>query len=125
MRLELFIVAAVVLAAPAAAQDAARAPVNTLQEIGAALGACWRPPSGTWHYEVTVRLSFKRNGEVLGTPRITFSHFTGNVEEQKLIVGSILDALEECTPLNLTPGLGGAIAGRPFSLSFARPSTGI
>jgi len=97
-------------------------PINTLQEIGPALSACWNQPPGTQNFEVTVSFSLKRNGEVLGKPRITFSHFNGDRDEQKLILDSILQALDECTPLNLTPSLGGAVAGRIFTITFAPPS---
>src|SRR4051794_36591177 len=98
---------ALILSGSAVAQTApARPPINSLQEIGPALWACWTPPSETQHFEVTIRLSFKRSGEVLGKPAITFAQFHGDVADQKRIVGSILMALAECTPLNLTPGLG-------------------
>lgn len=99
-----------------------RAPINTLQEIGPALYACWKPPADVQSFEVTVRLSFKRDGEVLGKPMITFSRFNGDGIEQQRIVAAILTALAECTPLNLTPSLGGAIAGRVFTLRFVPPS---
>jgi hypothetical protein len=59
---------------------------------------------------------------VLGKPAITFSQFNGIVADQKQIVASIVRALAACTPLNLTPSLGGAIAGRPFTLRFTPPA---
>jgi hypothetical protein len=103
-------------------QSASHPPINTLQEIGPALTACWRPPSDVPHYEVTIRLSFKRTGEVLGKPMITFSRFNGDTADQKRIIASILAGLAQCTPLNFSPGLGGAIAGRLFTLRFVPPS---
>ncbi len=120
-----FVVLLVLLALPAsaAAQDGpARPPINTLREIGPALFACWTPPSQVQSFQVTIRLSFKRTGEVLGQPAITFSAFNGDVADQKHIVSAILRALAACTPLNLTPSLGGAIAGRLFTLRFTPPS---
>ncbi len=113
----------VALSTSAAAQDGpARPAINTLREIGPALFACWTPPSQVQSFQVTIRLSFKRTGEVLGQPAITFSAFNGDVADQKRIVGAILGALAACTPLNLSPGLGGAIAGRLFTLRFMPPS---
>jgi hypothetical protein len=97
-------------------------PINTLQEIGPALSACWRPPTDTQNFEVTVSFSFKSNGEVLGKPRITYSHFNGDTDEQKLILTSILQALDKCTPLKFTSTLGGAVAGRIFTMTFSPPS---
>src|SRR3954464_61358 len=102
-------------------QTAPPPPINTLQEIGPALTACWKPPSAVQNYEVTIRLSFKRSGEVLGKPMITFSQFSGDTADQKRILASILAGLAECTPLNLSPGLGGAVAGRIFTLRYAPP----
>jgi hypothetical protein len=72
------------LSVSAAAQDGPpRSPINTLREIGPALFACWTPQSEAHSFQVTIRLSFKRNGEVLGRPFITFSQFNGDVADQK------------------------------------------
>jgi hypothetical protein len=68
-------------------------------------------------------LSFNRNGEVLGKPRITYSTFNGDRAEQMRIMGLILTSLEACTPVNVTPALGAAIAGRAFTMTFTSPST--
>ena len=78
-------------------------PANTLREMGAALWSCWFPPAGTQNFQVTIIFSFKRNGEVLGKPRITYSTFNGDVEEQRRIMGLILTSLEACTPVAVTP----------------------
>ena len=109
--------------ASVAQQPPAGPPVNTLREMGVALWSCWSPPSGTQNFQVTVTFSFKRSGEVLGKPRITYSTFNGDVEEQKRIMGLVLSSLEACTPVNITPELGGAIAGQIFTMTFSSPST--
>src|SRR5215475_10727669 len=62
------------LAGSAAAQSP-RAPINTLSEVEAALLACWEPPpieQSRPGMQITVLMSFKRNGELFGQPRITF-----------------------------------------------------
>lgn len=99
-----------------------REPINTLQDMRRALSACWAVPADTQDFKVTVSFSFKRNGDVLGKPRITHTRFNGDIEEQKLILASILQALDDCTPLNITPALGRAVAGRIFTMIFAPPS---
>jgi hypothetical protein len=117
---------AVALSTPSlglAQQAPAGPPVNTLQEMGAALWSCWTPPPGTQNFEVTIRFSLKRSGDVLGKPRITFSTFNGDPQEQRLIMNMILSSLEMCTPVNVTPGLGAAVAGRILTMTFASPST--
>lgn len=109
----------------AAQQAPAGPPANTLRELGTALWSCWYPPPETQNFQVTIRFSFKRNGEVLGKPRITYSTFNGNDEERRIIMARILDSLEACTPVNVTPELGGAIAGQIFTMTFESPSTKI
>jgi hypothetical protein len=106
-----------------AQQASVRSSVNTLEELGSALWSCWTPPPDTQNFQVTVRFSFKRTGEVLGTPRIAYSTFNGSEDEQRWIMQRILASLDACTPLNVTPALGGAIAGRIFTMTFTSPST--
>jgi hypothetical protein len=62
------------LAGSAAAQSS-RAPINTLNELEAALLDCWVPPpieQSRPGMQITVLISFKRNGKLFGQPRITF-----------------------------------------------------
>ena len=48
--------------------------VNTIHDVFVRLGACWRPPavSKARAIDITVIVSFNRNGEILGHPRITY-----------------------------------------------------
>jgi len=62
------------LAGSAAAQSP-RAPINTLNDLEAALLDCWVPPpieQSRPGMQITVLMSFKRNGELFGQPRFTF-----------------------------------------------------
>ncbi len=68
------------------------------------------PPRRTQNFQVTISFSFKRNGEVLGKPRITYSTFNGDVQEQKRIMGLILTSLEALHP------------GRRHAANWAEPS---
>jgi hypothetical protein len=65
--------------------------------------------------ELTVRLSFKRNGEIFGA-RIT--HQTASVSEKERAIyhSALLAALSLCSPLPLSESLADAIAGRPLIL---------
>jgi hypothetical protein len=98
-----------------------RGPLNTLQELFAALEACWEPPPleqsrpGT---EITVRFSLTRSGEILGEPRFTYSTAALSPEIKSAYQRAIAAALKRCTPFSLSHGLGGAIAGRPISTRF-------
>ena len=87
----------------------------------AALRACWVPPplSDARHgMQMSVRLSFNRNGEIIGTPRVTYTTPKVPQEVKDVYHQAITAALERCTPMQFTSGMGGAIAGRPLSIRF-------
>ncbi len=92
--------------------------VSTLRQLGPALTSCFHAPEHSAGSEMTVRFSLTRQGTVLGTPRITFSKLVGTPIDQKSFVAAALGALASCTPVAVTPELGGAIAGRPLSVHF-------
>ena len=104
---------------PAAALDAParpKGPLNTLADVGKALRSCWRwPPASEVHsgMELTVLLSFKKDGEIFGA-RITFQSRDVSDHEKALYYGALLAALSRCSPLPLSESLGSAIAGRPL-----------
>jgi len=109
-------------ATPAGAQDAA--PANTLHDLGARLEACLKAghsrddlANGS---EVTVLFALKRDGSLLGRPRITHSNLIGGLDDQELFLAAVISAIDGCLPLAITPGLGGAIAGRPIALRVVR-----
>ena len=61
--------------ASGAAAEPAPAQLNTLKDLGAAMRACWIPPpieQARPGMQITVMMSFKRYGALLGQPRITF-----------------------------------------------------
>jgi hypothetical protein len=99
--------------------------IDRIGQIFQAVQACWRPPAGSGYsgQEITLRLSFKRNGEVLGQPRITFYKAGTQAEQREPFTRAVREAFERCTPLPFTESLGRAIAGRIFSFRFvdARP----
>jgi hypothetical protein len=106
--------AALLSATPAQAERT----VQTLRDLGPALTACWRAPPGTEGSEVTVRFSLRRDGTLLGQPRITYSKLTGDAERQRTFIAAALGALAECLPVKISDGLGGTIAGRPLTIRF-------
>ena len=96
-----------------------REPVDTLRETGEALYACWEPPAGSEGMEITLLFSLRRDGTLIGRPRATWSKLSGNSNEQRAFVASVLTALDRALPLPLTDGMGGAVAGRPLTLRFS------
>jgi hypothetical protein len=94
--------------------------LNTIQDLFAALRACpvALPDVGRQGMQMTVQLSFKRNGEIIGTPRITFTTRSASAEVKDAYYQAITAALKSCAPLPFTDGLGGAIAGRPIAIRY-------
>jgi hypothetical protein len=96
-------------------------PVNTLRELFAALRACWEPPplkEGLRGMQMSVRFSLKRTGEVVAPPRVTYTSADADAETRRIYGQAIDAALERCTPMPLSPGLGAAIAGQPLAIRF-------
>jgi hypothetical protein len=94
--------------------------VNTLRDIVRAMQACWRPTGVRYSGQsVTIRISFKRNGEVLGKPMIThYREGEPNAENREAFTQAVREALARCSPMPFTDKLGAAVAGRPFTFRF-------
>jgi hypothetical protein len=93
-------------------------PVDLPQEVGPSLLACWRAPhQGD---QVTVQLSFKRDGSIFGKPRINYVKPMDSSGTQAL-TESIYRALEACLPLQFTPQLAANIAGQVLVIRFIAP----
>ncbi len=97
--------------------------LNKLDDIGMALETCWEGnlPSADKARPgmmVTVMLTFTRTGALLGEPRFTFTTREASPETRALYQRAAAAAINTCTPLPLSDGLGNAVAGRPFTFSF-------
>jgi hypothetical protein len=96
-------------------------PLNRLRDIFPAIGACWSPPPGLSRLEsleVTVRFSLRRDGSLFGAPRVTFATPAAETRARDILRTTTVEAIRDCTPIRLTPALGGAIAGRPIAVRF-------
>jgi hypothetical protein len=95
--------------------------LGSIAAVFAALRSCWIPPAKADSKpgaQFAVRLSFKRNGEIFGKPRVTYVTPGLPGEVRQAYWDAIEAAVERCTPLAFTDRLGGALAGRPFALRF-------
>jgi len=102
-----------------AAAQAPQGQINTLNELGAALRACWIPPSldrSRAGMQLTVQMSFRRNGELFGKPKITFESSGASDDERLAYRIAVSDMLKRCASLPFTDALGNAVAGRPFTM---------
>jgi hypothetical protein len=94
---------------------------NTLQEIFEKLKHCWKPPRLPPSHagmQVTVLVSFTRNGDILGHPRITYESPNATDDDRLQYRIAVMNTLQACTPIAFTDSLGNAVAGRPFTVRF-------
>jgi hypothetical protein len=97
------------------------APLNTTDDVGAAIQACWTPPADAGNSTVTLSFSFKRNGTLIGPPRPTAINVSGDAKARQSFVNAAIAALEHCLPLSFSPALAQRIAGNVFTMQFGSP----
>jgi hypothetical protein len=95
--------------------------VNTIRELFAKLRTCWRPPPASLAnpgIDITVIVSFNRNGDIIGHPKITYESEQATDNDRLMYRIAVMEALQRCTPMPFTEAMGGAVAGRPFAVQF-------
>jgi len=95
--------------------------LDTIGDLFAALRSCWTPPpadNAREGMQMSVRFSFKRSGEIIAAPRLTFSTAGVPADTRSLYLKAINASLDACVPLKFTGGLGGALAGRPIAIRY-------
>ena len=68
--------------------------------------------------QMSVRFSFKRSGEIIATPRVTYATAGVPSDTRATYLKAINASLAACAPLKFTSGLGGALAGRPIAIRY-------
>src|SRR5689334_13742816 len=126
-KLRTMVVAALPLALFAAASRAADGQVDTIKDVFARLSTCWKPPplARANPIDITVIVSFKRSGDILGQPRITYESAGATDNDRLQYRIAVMEALQRCTPMPFTQSMAGAVAGHPFAIQFhnKRPSS--
>lgn len=95
--------------------------VDTIRDLFAALRACWLAPDRDDErndLQMAVRFAFKRTGELIGEPRVTYTTPGIDADTRKTYRQAIDEALGRCTPMPFTNGMAGAIAGRPIAIRY-------
>jgi hypothetical protein len=95
--------------------------LNTIGDVFAELRSCWSPPPADTAREgmqMSVRFSFKRSGEIIASPRVTFATAGVPADTRDTYLKAINASLDACMPLKFTGGLGGALAGRPIAIRY-------
>jgi hypothetical protein len=101
--------------------DANDRKLDSISAMYAALRACWVPPpkdAARHGMEYTVRFAFKRDGEMIAPPRVTYSSHDAPAKVRNVYRDAVNAALARCTPLHFSKGMGGAVAGRPIAIRF-------
>ena len=95
--------------------------LDTIGDLFAALRSCWTPPASDAAREgmqMTVRFSFKKDGEIIGSPRLTYATSGVSADTRSTYLNAINTSLQSCLPLKFTSSLGGALAGRPIAIRY-------
>jgi hypothetical protein len=95
--------------------------LDTIGDLFAELRSCWSPPPADAAHEgmqMSVRFSFKRTGEIIASPRVTFATAGVPADTRDTYIKAINASLDACMPLKFTGGLGGALAGRPIAIRY-------
>jgi hypothetical protein len=99
-------------------------PSHDLDSIGdlfAELRSCWSPPpadSARQGMQMSVRFSFKRSGDIIGAPRMTYATAEAPADIRATYLKAISASLDACLPLKFSGALGGALAGRPIAIRY-------
>jgi hypothetical protein len=95
--------------------------LDTIGDLFAELRSCWSPPppdAAREGMQMSVRFSFKRSGEMIGPPRVTFATAGVPPDTRESYLKAINASLDACIPMKFSDGLGGALAGRPIAIRY-------
>ena len=95
--------------------------LDTIGDLFAALRSCWSPPPSDIArpgMQMSVRFSFRRSGEIIAAPRVTYATAGAPADTRATYLKAINASLQACQPLKFTGGLGGALAGRPIAIRY-------
>src|SRR5882757_4134494 len=74
--------------------------VDNIQQVVAKLGICWRPPPPSQanpYLEITVIVSFRRDGTILGHPKITYESEEATDNDRLMYRIAVMQTLQRCT----------------------------
>jgi hypothetical protein len=116
----IYVAAALLLAMSSTSATAEPGRVDNIKEVFERFRSCWQPPPSIANREidVTVVVSFTRDGNILGRPRITHESERATDNDRLMYRIAVMEALQRCTPMPFTEGMAGAVAGRPFAIRF-------
>jgi hypothetical protein len=95
--------------------------LDTIGDLFAELRSCWSPPpsdTARQGMQMSVRFSFKRSGDIIAVPRLTYATAGVTSDIRDTYLKAINTSLDACMPMKFTSGLGGALAGRPIAIRY-------
>jgi hypothetical protein len=95
--------------------------LDSIKEVFARLRTCWKPPPASRAnpgIDITVIVSFNREGNILGHPRVTYESEQATDNDRLMYRIAVMETLQRCVPLPFTESMAGAVAGRPFAVQF-------
>ena len=118
--------AALLWSASMASAQTGSGEVDSIKDVLAKLGTCWRPPPPSRanpDVDITVVVSFRRDGTILGHPKITYESERATDNDRLMYRIAVMEALQRCTPMPFSEGMAGAVAGHPFAIKFHNRKT--
>jgi hypothetical protein len=97
------------------------APIESIHDLFAVLRTCWEPPAqeqAQAGVQMSVRFSFKRTGEIIAPPFVTYTTPGTKADTKQTYRRAINASLERCAPLRFSKTFSGAIAGQPISVRY-------
>jgi hypothetical protein len=95
--------------------------IDTIKDVFAKLRTCWKPPPPSRanpDIDITVIVSFNRDGNILGHPKVTYESEQATDNDRLMYRIAVMETLQRCVPLPFSESMAGAIAGRPFAVQF-------
>jgi hypothetical protein len=95
--------------------------IDSIEDLFSALRTCWEPPAREQAREgvqMSVRFSFKRSGELMAPPFVTYTTPGTEAATRQVYRGAITAALDRCAPMRFSTGFSAAIAGKPLSVRY-------
>ena len=100
--------------------------LETLDAIGPYLDICvvrrMKGAGFSPERDVTLQLSFRSDGTIIGVPRATYSRPSRDEPEQARFIDAVRRAFADCAPLPFSKPLGASIAGRIFTFRYTLES---
>lgn len=95
-------------------------PANTLEELNARFHSCLKISNNQQEVDMTVTFMITRDGNLLGKPRISIPKKYFSSTKLIQFSKSVLVAMKDCFPLEITDALGNTLAGKPLQFRITK-----